>query len=308
MSLRIYEFFGFDPLDLSATAEGFRKSGQCPFVGGHCIKRFKSGLTSGACCAKPVTTGPVIICPNRMYAGKYSVLLDVAKACFGEGIRLCRTLDDAQHDGKDVQVFGKGWGKELRLPNRGKGRGYFVDWILALIDKDRKLVEFVAAELQTMDTTGSYETEIRSYYAHKPAAQSEAGINWENVSKRILPQIIYKGHVLRREPLCTKGLFFICPTPVYGKILERLGNSLTTYHPQPGALTFRWYTVSGQVESGVPRDLEFGGQMTTTIDQVALAFTSPSGLPAPRVYEQAIQAELGGASAIAGLIQRKGRK
>ncbi len=64
MSLRIYEFFGFDPLDLSATAEGFRKSGQCPFVGGHCIKRFKSGLTSGACCAKPVTTGPVIICPS----------------------------------------------------------------------------------------------------------------------------------------------------------------------------------------------------------------------------------------------------
>jgi hypothetical protein len=294
MSLNVYEFFGFDPVDGSDAAAEFRSSGNCPFVGGRCIKRFKSGLTSGVCCVKQITAGPVIVCPNRMYAGKYGVLLDVAKACFGEGIRLCRTLDDAQRDGKDVQVFGKGWGKELRLPNRGKGGGYFVDWILALIDKDRKLVEFVAAELQTMDTTGSYEAEVRSYYENKPAAKSKAGINWENVSKRILPQIIYKGHVLRREPLCTKGLFFICPTPVYRKVIERLGNTLTTYHPQPGALTFRWYNVSDTAESGVPRALEFGGQMTTTIDQVALAFTSPSGLPAPRVYEQAIQAVLEG--------------
>jgi hypothetical protein len=32
--------------------------------------------------------------------------------------------------------------------------------------------------------------------------------------------------------------------------------------------------------------------MTTTVDQVALAFTSPSNLPEPGVYEQAIRAEL----------------
>lgn len=294
MSLKVHEFFGFDPLDDSETAKAIRQTQQCPFVGGNCIKRFKSGLTSGACCVKPATSGPVIVCPNRMYADKHAVLLDVARACFGHAVRLCRTLSDSKHDGNDVQVFGKGWGKELRLPNRGKGGGYFVDWILALIDADRKLVEFVAVELQTMDTTGSYEAEIRSYYDGLPGNPSKAGINWENVSKRILPQIIYKGHVLRREPRCTKGLFFICPAPVYSRILTRLGNALALYHPQPGALTFRWYDLAETATSGTPRALESCGQMTTTIDQVALAFTSPSGLPEPGVYEQAIQAELNG--------------
>ncbi len=50
--------------------------------------------------------------------------------------------------------------------------------------------------------------------AGKPfTGYSKAGVNWENVSKRILPQLIYKGYVLRRERLCSKGLFFVCPKP-----------------------------------------------------------------------------------------------
>jgi len=229
-----------------------------------------------------------------MYAGNYSVLLDVATACFGDGVRLCRSAEDAQRDGKDVQVFGKRWGKELRLPNRGVGGGYFVDWVLALVDQDRNLKEFVAVELQTMDTTGSYEAQVRGFHGLEPGETKTAGINWENVSKRILPQIIYKGHVLRREPLCTKGLFFICPTPVYHRIITRLGGTLEEYHPQPGAVTFRWYDLALTTNPGVPRPLVAGGKRTTTVDQVALAFTSPSGLPPPRVYEQAIRAELQG--------------
>jgi Restriction endonuclease NotI len=293
VSLRVVEFFGFNPQDSSATALGYRSGQKCPFVGGSCIKRFKSGTVSGACTVKPTTTGPVICCPNRMYAENYRVLLDIAQACFGSDVRLCHSTADSQGDGKDVQVFGKRWGKELRLPSRGKGGGYFVDWVLALVDPDRKLKEFVAVELQTMDTTGSYEAEVDSYYQGKtPAKSSTAGINWENVSKRILPQIIFKGHVLRREPLCTKGLFFICPAPVYQRILTRLGGKLEEYHPQAGALTFRWYDLAQDSESGVSRKLEFVGQRTTTIDQVALAFTSPSNLPPPRVYEQAILHEL----------------
>ena len=294
MSLNVAEFFGFKPQDASEKAASFRKSGQCPFIGERCIKRFKSGTTSGACTVKPATSGPVICCPNRMYADDYRVLLDVARSCFGDSARLCRTSAEMMGDGFDVHVFGKRWGKELRLPNRGKGGGYFVDWVLALVDSNRKLKEFVAVELQTMDTTGSYEAEVNAYYkGETPERASKAGINWENVSKRILPQIIYKGHVLRREKLCTKGLFFICPTPVYQRIVTRLGGKLEDYHLQPGSLTFRWYDLADQTADGQSRALEAGGQCTTTIDQVALAFTSPSNLPPSGVYESAILAELG---------------
>lgn len=294
MSPKVFEFFGFSPLDGSDTALAYRQSHECPFVGGLCIKTLrKSGIISGACTIKPVTSGPVICCPNRMYADGYRILLDVAHAAFGPDVRLCRTDADAKCDGQDVYVFGKRWGKELRLPNRGDGGGYFVDWILALVDKNRSLKEFVAVELQTMDTTGSYEEEVMAYYRGKPpTAQSTAGINWENVSKRILPQIIYKGHVLRREPLCTKGLFFLCPTRVYERILTRLGGKLEDYHPQAGAVTFRWYDLAKDYDAGSARALVNGGQRTTTVDQIALAFTSPSNLPPPRVYEQAIVAGL----------------
>lgn len=294
MSLKVYEFFGYTPSSSNPETLKFRTEGQCPFVAGACIKKFKSGTVSGACAVKPVTSGPVICCPNRMYAEDYKVLLDVARTCFGEHSRLCRSVADLKGDGCDVHVFGKRWGKELRLPNRGVGGGYFVDWILAHVDANRNLREFVAVELQTMDTTGSYENEVNAYYRGEiPEKASTAGINWENVSKRILPQIIYKGHVLRREPLCTKGLFFVCPTPVYNKIIQRLGGKLEEYHPQAGALTFKWYDLDPNNDGISPRKLIQGGQRTTTIDQVALAFTSPSNLPAPRVYEQAILAELG---------------
>jgi hypothetical protein len=100
------------------------------------------------------------------------------------------------------------------------------------------------------------------------------------------------GHVLRQEPLCQKGLFFVCPTPVYKKISERLGGGLRPYPIQPGSLTILWYDVGPEVTGGRQRELTSVGKFTTTIDQVALAFTAPNNLPPPQVYENAIRASL----------------
>lgn len=293
MPLKLVELFGYAPDDNTKAALAPRKSSNCPFIGGRCIKQFKSGLVSGACTLKPTSSEPVICCPNRLYGDSYKVLLDVAVDAFGPDMRLCHNQTESVGDGRDVIVFGKHWGKELRLPSRISGGGYFVDWILARLAPDRSLAEFVAIELQTMDTTGSYEAQVhRMLGTGIVLPEKSSNINWENVSKRILPQIIFKGHVLRQEALCKKGMYFICPSPVYKRIIARLGGNLRPYHPQPGALTFRQYDVGNQVENGSIRPLEFKGQMTTTVDQVALAFTSPSNLPAPGVYEQAIRAEL----------------
>jgi len=187
----------------------------------------------------------------------------------------------------------KGGAKELRLPSRRAKGSYFVDWVLALIDEQGDLREFVAVELQTMDTTGSYEGAIRELYAGvQDPPPSKAGINWENVNKRILPQIIFKGHVIRLEKLCKKGLYFVCPKPVYHRVSERLGGSLKNYPPQPGALTFLWYEFGPQPEPGNPFQLQLAGRLTTTVDQVALAFTSPHDLPDPGGYERAIVSAL----------------
>lgn len=297
MPLSVVELFGYAPDDSSPVAVAARGSTDCPFVGDRCIKQFKSGLISGACTLKPSNSGPVICCPNRMYGSEYKVLLDVANDAFGNGMRLCHAAREAKGDGCDVVVFGKHWGKELRLPSRRKAGGYFVDWILARLGQNRTLAEFVAVEVQTMDTTGSYEAQVHRFLkTGKVLPDKQSNINWENVSKRILPQLIFKGHVLRQEQLCRKGIYFICPSPVYERLLVRLGGALRPYHPQPGALTFRHYDIGNSVDPGQSRELIFNGQMTTTVDQVALAFTSPSNLPAPGVYEQAIRAELEQAS------------
>lgn len=299
MASNIIEFFGFSPLDKSPAAKQARVESSCPFLKQRCTKKLRDGSASGACTLQPVNGGPVICCPIRLYANDYQILKDVAAQAFGDSLELVtgskvKKFRQKHPNSACIAVFGKRWGKELRLPNRSKKSGaYFVDWILAHIDGDGKLRSFVAVEVQSIDTTGNYQAEREAYLQDSPFNKtSTAGFNWENVNKRILPQIIYKGHVLRREPLCSKGLFFVCPTPVYKKIQERLGGKLDEIHQQAGSLTIMWYDIGAPKPSGTIRNLQLGGQFTTTVDSVALAFTAPSNLPPPKVYEQAIQAEL----------------
>ena len=303
MASNVVELFGYSPADQSPRAKKARESLRCPFLDATCTKTLSDGSISGVCTLKPITTGPVICCPVRLYADNYQVLRDVALQAFGEHQELVIGSEIGDFRTRNpgvpcVGVFGKYWGKELRLPNRSKSTGgnrgaYFVDWILAKVDAKGKLLSFVAIEVQSIDTTGNYQAERNAYLNNRVfTGKSTAGFNWENVNKRILPQIIYKGHVLRREPLCHKGLFFICPKPVYEKIAERLGGKLAEIHQQPGAVTMMWYDIDNAAPSGQSRPLKLMGQSTTTIDHVALAFTAPSNLPPPKVYEQAILAEL----------------
>lgn len=293
MASKIVEFFGYSPEDRSAAAVQARAKRECPFLGRQCVKTLNDGEISGACTLKPMNGGPVICCPIRLYAKNYEILRDVARVAFGPVIPLVPANAITKETGECIAVFGKGWGKELRLPNRGKTGGYFVDWVLAHVGATGELINFVAVEVQSIDTTGNYRRERETYLKEEVfTGKSTAGFNWENVNKRILPQIIYKGHVLRQEPLCQKGLFFVCPAPVYAKISERLGGGLRPYPLQPGSLTIMWYDIGQPVDPGNQRDLVSGGQFTTTIDQVALAFTAPSNLPPAQVYEKAIRAEL----------------
>lgn len=297
IALNIVEFFGYSPEDTTPEATNARIGGECPFVGGPCTKMLsRDNTVSGVCTVRQTKSGPIIVCPNRLYGDDYKVLKDIVKVAFGSGLRLLKSseLSEAPSDVSCVVAFGKGWGKELKLPRRGTGGSYFVDWVLARIGSDGGLMEFVAVEIQSMDTTGNYRSERSAYLLGEDFhGRSVGGINWENVNKRILPQLIYKGHVLRRERLCKSGLFFVCPTPVYQKISERLGGQMLSYdNLQPGSITFQWYNVDHKVQPAITRGLRAEGQFKTTVDQVANAFTAPTNLPPANVYEDAIRAEL----------------
>jgi hypothetical protein len=280
----------------------------CPFIGSACIKP-----NHGACSVQQLESPePVICCPNRLYASSYQILLDIATSAFGPNIDLIQPAEAKARrlglnggiTGREVTVFGRFWGQELPLPrppgSSGKARQYYVDWVLAKLAADGMLHELTAVEVQTIDTTGSYGDQAARFFAGsiftdrqgRQQGYSDAGMNWENVNKRILPQLIYKGHVLRREAKCSKGLFFVCPKQVYERIRERLGGTLHTYNPGNGTITFRSYELGAPPGPGLARPLVFSGQFTTTVDQVAYAFVSPANLPEMNVYEQAINSAL----------------
>jgi hypothetical protein len=303
MALRIEEFFGHTPGDPRGLSNA--RAGICPFVQAPCIKP-----RHGACSLRAMQDSvPVICCPNRLYANDFEILNEVCEIAFGIGTTTMKpsdirtSLSGGPLTGNEVAVFGKGWGGELPLPKATAGTGsYYVDWILARMNSAGKADELTALEIQTIDTTGNYGEQATAYFeGHlfvdaqgRTPGFSDAGFNWENVNKRILPQVIYKGHVLRREPRCTKGMFFACPTQVFQRISARLGGvgAMHDYEPGSGTITFLGYTLGPERSRNQLRTLIRTDQFTTTVDQVALAFTSPKNLPPSRVYEAAVNAAL----------------
>ena len=305
MAKKILELFGYAPDDDSAAAIKSRNEQTCPSIGGLCSKQIGSAdnrIRSGVCTISDVSGEPIIICPIRLYADKYSLLLTVAKLAFKvDNIQLVdgRRVEgcSATKDSTLVAVFGKGWGGELKVPGRPipgrKSSGFFVDWILARLDANKKLVEFAALEVQTMDTIGSYRAEREAILNGLEHRGKSVGPNWENVNKRILPQLIYKGHLLERESLCQSGLFFACPEAVYNKIMDRLGGTLADYPLKNNSLTFIPISLCEPTSLGIPRALDPLTPKTTTIQQVQIAFSSPTNLPEAGAYEAAIRTALG---------------
>lgn len=304
MTLRIVEFFGYRPLDI--TGQTLAASRECPFVGAACIKP-----RHGSCSLEQGNSEPIITCPNRLYAGGHAVLGDIAVQAFGPGVELTPASEIADRKqaqtltGNEVAVFGKYWGRELTIPqprldaDESSG-GFYIDYVLARLDQAGSVAEFTAVEVQTIDTTGSYVEQANAFFDGQPFVDrrgnspgwSNAGLNWANVSKRILPQLIYKGYVLRRERLCAKGLFFVCPTAVLRKVRARLGTKLLEYPIAAGTITFQAYDLGPDPGPNLTRQLVKTETFTTTVEQVAYAFVSPVNLPPMGVYEAAITAAL----------------
>lgn len=303
MAGTIVDFFGYAAEDDSREALEAAAKSFCPFIHDTCTKTLgRDGACSGACGIKQVTMDDwVICCPIRLYADDYRILHIIAEKAFGcrLGLYSGRTaVDKAKAEGGAVAVFGHRWGGELRLPKRSGTGNYFADWVLALIDGDGELKEFTSIEVQTIDTTGNYRDSRSALLDGRRIERSSVGLNWENVSKRIIPQLVYKGQVLQREPLCRSGLWFVTPETVYQRIAERLGgegNIAFGYSPQPGALHFLRYDYDGTsiIEKGSSIPLRLTGEGCTTVEQVQAAFNRVK-LPEPGVYGSALREALYG--------------
>lgn len=297
----IIDWFGYPSDDHSPAATEVRAREWCPFIDSECIKPFVDGGKSGVCTLKQVTRSPVVCCPNRLYGDDWEILRYVSAKAFDDDYDLVdgrqAVLKAKECGDAVVGVFGKGWGGELHLPQRGGAGAYYVDYILALIRPDATLDSFVAVEVQSIDTTGNYRNAVRELRRTPLQEEREgAAFNWENVSKRILPQLIYKGNVLEQEEKCRAGLFFITPKPVYEKIMDRLigaGAPLPSYPLKGNSITFASFDPDWTgATAGEPAPLVLTHELTTTVSQVAYNFTGVGNLPPSGSYERAITAAL----------------
>ena len=299
----IAEFFGFRAEDKSEKALLSAARKNCPFINTSCSKILsRAQVPSGVCSIRQKTAGSpnVICCPIRIYADNYRMLRTIANMAFKKSLNLYSgriAIEKSKEEGGAVAVFGHGWGGELRLPQR-KGTGaYFVDWVLARLNGKGELEEFTAIEVQTIDTTGNYQTARQHLLDSREMVSDTVGLNWENVNKRIIPQLIYKGQVLQREELCKSGLFFVSPKPVYDRVLERLGGKMKipNFPSQPAAIHFIAYDVitSDVHTDGKIMPLGVIEEHCTTVYKVQEAFSAVT-LPEGNVYRDAILQSLYG--------------
>lgn len=296
----IYEWFGYALEDTSEAALSVANSQHCPFLRQVCTKQLKDGKIAGVCSIQTLQGQRVICCPIRLYAQDYEILRLLTSAVFGGDFPImagsAARCFAVSHQQKCVAVFGQGWGGEIRIPGKSSRSHYSVDWVLALISETGELIEFVAVEVQTIDTTGNYHRSLAAALADRSRVKSSVGLNWANVTKRIIPQLIQKGQILQREEKCQKGLFFVCPSLVLAKIFERLGGveALPDHPLQKASITFVAYDFDevGAIP-GEPHPLRIQRTHSTTGTKLSEAFNRVN-LTEKGVYEIAIEKALDG--------------
>lgn len=183
--------------------DGALKFQECPFKNGvKCYKTRKSDPDTaiGTCSlCFPNVKQPILICPEPLTQG-------------GRVFTDCLQF-----------ITNSIPGSELYLVPEVKTDAGRIDYVLAAV-RDGRPVDFVAIELQTLDTTGSIWNErqellkTHGYNVEEGAARSKgASLNWKMTSKTILAQLLQKSQLFARM---NRNLVLVCQTPLYQYMQE----------------------------------------------------------------------------------------
>ena len=147
---------------------------ECPFTKKTCIKRstLLPGQQYPVCSIRTNNEGYVCVCPKRFYDVDF--LHDVVNHCW-----------PGSAPPKNPQIA-----PEVTM--RGFGN---VDYVIADVREDGTVDQFLSVELQAIDITGSV---MKAYAALLKGEDLEKkptyGLNWDNVYKRFVTQLIRKGY------------------------------------------------------------------------------------------------------------------
>lgn len=278
-SRSLIEIFGYSPTDTTPEARKFWQLSACPFIGKACSKYDHTNTICYGTCSVTNSNQNVIICPNRLYANNYATIKRVGKEVFGDipfmlfdnyikEITNSNSLTDC------VVALGQNSGKEVKLSKMS------MDWVLAHII-DGTLVGYAGIEVQSIDITGNYRD---AWYAARNQETvippSEHGLNWANVHKRLIPQIIRKSLVYSRSDLVTHGLYFIVPDPVYQRFEEIIGTDIPlTEKNGKDIITVHTYELEDLAQPGVTRKLLKSRTLKFKLDEFSTRFITGPNLP-----------------------------
>jgi hypothetical protein len=249
----IVEIFGYAPTDITEEVRTLWRLGACPFIGRSCIKFNHDQTVIYGTCSVTSPYGDVIICPNRLYDDNYATIRRVAEDAFTaepEFLLFDQYLERKGQVPDCTVALGKNSGREVQI-----GNSLSMDWVLARITNG-KLHEYVGIEVQSLDITGNYRDAWHAYnnLPQNPTTtvfpSSEHGLNWANVHKRLIPQLIRKGVIYSSSSLATKGLYFIVPDIVYRKFEELIGDISTVERPGPTIVSVFTYKLGPKPELG----------------------------------------------------------
>ncbi len=175
---RIAEFFNFSTKNDNVTWAEIVSTQFCGYLNKKCIKVRKSSpeIAIGTCSVQyGKGNQEIIICPHR--------LIEKSKIFFD-----CLHLLTLHEPGNELHVV-----SEINIP------GGSVDYFLASV-VNRKIIDFVGIELQTLDTTGTVWPERQRFLTDLNIVEEPEegygdkafGMNWKMTAKTILVQLHHK--------------------------------------------------------------------------------------------------------------------
>lgn len=272
----LVEIFGHSPLDTTPAARRFWELCACPFTGSSCTKFDHTRTICYGTCAVSNGGEEVIICPNRFYANNYAAIAHVARDAFGDlpFMLFNSFLKREDPDEHCIVALGQRSGREVQI------KSLSMDWVLARISQG-KLEEYVGLEVQSIDITGNYRD---AWYAARDQSQtippSGHGLNWANVHKRLIPQLIRKGLVYSRSQFVKKGMYFVVPDAVYKRFETLLGDDIPHAPAGRDTLSVMSYRLGPPLGTGKIRALELARSATVRLEDFSSRFISGPNLPA----------------------------
>ena len=291
----LIEVFGYAPDDLSRQARTLWNLSACPYTNKQCTKTNHDTSVIYGTCTVTSPFGDCVICPNRLYENKYAVLLTIASDAFAPGLPfyMYEEYIPARALALDcVVALGQNSGREVKL-----GKSLSMDWVLARLSGG-KLVEYTGAEVQSIDITGNYRDAWHAYKHLRPGnskiPSSGHGMNWANVHKRLIPQLIRKGTVYARSSLVKSGLYFVVPDIVYRKFEEIIGTDIPLVSKKAkDVLTVHTYELSPPVLHGQQRILSVKRAIRFELDEFSQRFIAGPNLAAGEDLDFAVRRVLG---------------